>query len=225
MAEGCHPKKPHPKPWVIISFGDCTTMKRNPQAELANIEKLMSTAKAKSFLGKEFLTWLWFCSEEDSRYFDILSIDQERYQVQVWVDDRIVLESANSKAHQQTLKGGDPSQSLEAAASLRSGKSIKEIRLGFHVEEIGDFICTFSGDDLNPRSVRLPEPIEEYTQSENFSQLGFRLKCCQVLVDTIDGLFKEFLEERVHDDWQTKGLQKIKAWIRERTSQIDSYLH
>ncbi len=200
-------------------------MERNSQQELANIENLVTTAKAKSFLGKEFLTWIWYCSEDKERSFKIAAKDKEVYQVQVWVDDRLVLESPNSKAHQQTLKGGDPSQSLEATASLQGGKSVKEIRLGFHIEEIGDFICTFSGDDLNPRSVRLPEPLEEYTQTENFSLLSFRLKSCQVLVDVIDGLFSEFLNERVQANWQTTGLEKIRGWIRERSSQISSYLH
>ena len=193
---------------------------------LAHVEKLLTTSKSKSFLGREFLTWLWYYAEKSDSTIEVQSPrSKESFIIALWIDDRLVLESPNTKAHVQTLKGGDPSQSVEAATALLTGKSVKEMRVGFSIDSMGDFTFTLSGQDLAPKTISLPEPPAELSQEEGFSLLSFRLKASQILVDVIDGWFCQFLEERIDVDWNEKGLGDIKDWIQARKPDFSTSLH
>ncbi|SME88290.1 hypothetical protein [Pseudobacteriovorax antillogorgiicola] len=190
---------------------------------LAHVEKLLTASKSKSFLGREFLTWLWYLVEKNDSPMHVQSPRTgHNYLVDIWIDDRLVLESQAAKAHVQTLKGGDPSRSVEAATALLTGKSVKEMRVGFNLDSMGDFTFNLNGSDLAPRTIALPEPPAELSQEEGFSQLSFRLKASQVLVDVIDGLFALFLDERTDETWNDKGLGEIKAWMKQRTPDLSS---
>ncbi|NRA64485.1 MAG: hypothetical protein HRU19_08385 [Pseudobacteriovorax sp.] len=190
-----------------------------------DLEAIANTAKAKAFLGKEFLTWFWYKAERlDGQTLTVAGKSSQRT-FTFWVDDRLVLESHNSKVHQQTLKGGEPSQSLEAAASLQSGNSVKELRIGLNIDGLGDIYCSLSGQNLEPRTVKLPDPPEEFASFEDFNLLTYRLKATRAMIEVIDGLFGIFLLERTQDDWSNKGLSEIKTWIKGRFSDANQYLH
>ena len=193
---------------------------------LSHVESLLTTSKAKSFLGREFLTWLWYHAEKTDSPVSIKSPKRERpYFADLWIDDRLVLESQHTKAHVQTLKGGDPSRSIEAASALLTGKSVKEMRVGFNIDALGEFTFTLNGSDLSPRSIHLPDPSSELSQEDSFSLLSYRLKASQVLVDVLDGLFCQFIEERTDDEWQSRGMGDIKSWIQSRSQDQEHALH
>lgn len=198
----------------------------NNEALLSHVDRLLSTSKSKSFLGREFLTWLWYYVEKSESPFTIKSPkNTETYTIDLWIDDRIVLDSPNGRAHVQTLKGGDPSRSLEAASALLTGKSVKEMRLGFHLNSMGDFTFTLNSQDLSPKSISLPEPSSDSEQDQQVSLLSFRLKATEVLVDIIDGCFSMFLDQRIDQSWQDEGLGAIKKWIRTKKTDLETTLH
>lgn len=193
---------------------------------LSHVENLLTTSKAKSFLGREFLTWLWYLTEKSDGQLQVPCANRKApYTIDLWIDDRLVLESQHSQTHVQTLKGGEPSRSIEATSALLTGKSVKEMRVGFQIDALGDFTFTLNGVDLSPRSILLPEPNSELSQEEGFSLLSFRLKANEILVDILDGLFFMFLEERVDDDWLNQGMSNIKSWIQNRTPELSHSLH
>ena len=190
-----------------------------------SLESIANAARTKSFLGKEFLTWFWYQAEKTDQNQLELETRSGNLSLQIWVDDRLVLESHNSKVHMQTLRGGEPSQSLEAAASLQSGNSVKELRVGFYIRDFGEFTFALAGQNLDPRSIKLPEPPEELAATDGFSSLSYRLKLTRIMLDALDALFQKFLHERTETQWNAKGLADIKGWIANRYHQANELLH
>ena len=152
------------------------------------IEKLKFLQTNRSFLGREYLTWLWFASESRNHIVDVPGYDPfNRY-----VDDKLVLSSARGSVREHALKGGTPATALEAKSALRSGKLVTE---GKFILRQGEKQWTWNmkADDLSIRALRLPpvssEEAETYMKS--------RLQSTEILNDVLTHLFKSFLKIRL----------------------------
>lgn len=174
---------------------------------------------SKAFLSADFLLWLWYFSESSQNPFSVESeMLSKDHPVKIWIEDRIVLESTGSKAHIQTLRGGDPGSSIEAVSGLMTGKTVKELKIGIHVDSIGDFAVLLSSKDLAPKAVQLPNP--EGTQST----LSYRLKMTELATFLIDSLFQKFLALRTSEKWVSEVLNQIEKWIENRGHK-ETHLH
>lgn len=187
-----------------------------------NMEEIHSTATHKSFLGREFLTWLWFFTEsEEGGQFEISTEIHGKVTAQIHIDDRIVLSSKVGLSHDLTIKGGNPSQCQEAALALRHGKSVCELRMSIDMGEAGLFSLTLAGDDLSPKSVHLPEVRDDV----DASPIEQRLRSTLNLATAIDQLFIKFMDERSSKVWETEKLESIRTWIKTRAQERDGVIH
>ena len=107
------------------------------------VENLSTSLETHRYLAREFLTWLWYLIETEEAPYRFNKVRQEfetaDSDLELWIDDRIVLENPSSKAHENVIRGGNPSESIEASAALLSGKTVKEMKLGLRLSDIGEF--------------------------------------------------------------------------------------
>jgi hypothetical protein len=190
----------------------------------SHVESLTNMSKAKAFLGREFLTWLWYMAETNEERLQAPGRVTGTLDFDIWVDDRIVLEASSGMSHSNVMKGGDPSQSFEAAAALTTGKTVKEMKLGVNVKNYGEYTAVLHCDELNPRSLKLPKPDAEGGAPVGADELPivWRLKHTEVFLAVLDGLFARFLNLRVDETWQATGLVAMRAWIKQRHKGTDS---
>ena len=184
--------------------------------DLANkLEAFSDISKAKAFLGREFLTWLWYVAESRTDTLPLASGD-ERFDVRLWVDDRMVLEANDAGTH--ALRGGRPGQSPEAAVAMRNGKSVTDIRIGIDIAGWGAFTATLDHRDLMPRALRLPvdDPDQMDDAASDEAPMERRLHLTGIFLAVLDALFSEFLDLRMSDTWPEDGLKPIRSWIQER---------
>ena len=200
-------------------------MSESTQESNNYLDRLLTVCKSKSFLGREFLTWLWFQSEKVEIPFKIKTSGGQSANFDLWIDDRVILESSGAKAHTHTLKGGDPSQSLEAAAALKSGKTVSEIKIGISIDGYGEYTCVLNYQDISPRSIQLPEVIDEEDLMKNVSPLAIRLEQTRHLLSALDCLFIHFLEQRVGEKWENNKVEDIRLWIKDKDAEELSKLH
>jgi hypothetical protein len=184
----------------------------------SHVDQLTTVSKSKAFLGREFLTWLWYVSETSKDPHMATTSAGSEVEFQVWVDDRIVLESGNTNAHQSVMKGGDPSQSGEASVALQSGKMVRELKLGIHLKELGDFTANLHCDDLSPRSLKLPSPSSADEGKVDAIPVITRIRHTQLFVDILDHLFKRFLDLRTQKEWESMHLMHIRDWVKQKSS-------
>ncbi len=188
------------------------------------VETLNAMVRAKGFLGREFLTWLWYLAESQKEPHVAPAKDGPDVEFDLWIGDRVVLEASTGLALEHVIKGGDPSQSQEAYTALTNGKSVRELKLGLTITGYGDYTATLHCDDLNPRSLKLPQPDDD-TAPEGAARdlpIVLRLKQTDAFLAALDGLFAKFLHSRTADGWEDGELKDIRGWIKRRQKAAES---
>ena len=191
-----------------------------------HFEELTALTKAKTFLGREFLTWLWyFIEDEDGKFFLKHDDSASPLEVNLWIDDRLVLENQQARAHESVMKGGDPSQSVEASWALRQGKTVKELKLGLQADGFGEFTAVLNATDLNPRSLKLPNlDGPEHVVDPDEPPVMTRLRYTETFLMILDGLFLKFVSSRTDDDFDKKDLTAIRNWVK-HGAKVEKTLH
>lgn len=189
------------------------------------IPEIGTVETQKSFLGCEYLLWLWFVAETEGGEFAFSpslpsshSSSKKLTQGRFWIEDKIVLASSIGESHHVTIKGGVPSKSSEAASSLLSGKSIVELRIGLALGDLEGLALTLRSDELSPRSIQIPELFEGSEQSA----LDHRIQATFLLDAALSSLLQKFLNERCSKVWEDSRLGPIKNWIQSRASHRES---
>lgn len=157
----------------------------------------------KSFLGAEFLTWLWFNAELNAA---VRLASGES--VAVEIVKGIALEAQFGDARGAALSGESPATAPEAATALLQGKKLK--RATFKLAH-GDheWIVTLEAATLSIAGLALPKtgklPFEE--------NLGLRLAALEQLELTIGLLYETFMALRLDEGLWKPELRGIQHWV------------
>jgi recombination associated protein RdgC len=161
---------------------------------------------AQAFLGREFLTWLWFRCETDGGAFDLP--DGE---VGVVFNDYVALVSEGEEREENICKKGSAHRSQEARTALSVGKVVSAAKLEIARGERA-FAATIAGDTLDVRSAKYPDPEAEDPEERALE----RLEAMEELAEIIDGLYGLFLAVRLAPVWDAKEVPAVTKWIRKR---------
>ncbi len=168
---------------------------------------VLKNLEEKAFWGHEFLTWLWFRSEESGGALEIEGVGPAT----LWIEDRMVLGSLETESKQNILKDGDVSRSGEAAAALKVGKKLQEARFVL-VREDREYRFVLRGDTFDLQGVQMPRVASEEGDDWHATAL-VRLGLVRECVAAVDGLFEEFARLRVSPAWQRETVPAVAAWI------------
>lgn len=189
------------------------------------IEQSRALARSKAFLGREFLLWLWK-KIDDNR--GEISLSDQRLKARLWLDDRLVLTHFHTDQSSLSIKGSDPTRSLEAAVGLQSGKSVKELKFGAEINGVGPITFVLGYDpnahtNLTPKSLKIPPTVVE--DHDELQLVEARLGAIENTIALIDVLFSEFIDERSASDWTSTKLQNLQRWVKNRPIESQSNLH
>jgi hypothetical protein len=163
----------------------------------------------RSFLGREFLTWLWFVSETEKHKVTIPDLGE----FLLYVDDRIVLSSSGGSVHENVLKGGTPAYAYESQTALRSGKLVDEAKFILQTED-RQWMWTMKAEDLSIRGVRLPSVLEGNAAAHMLE----RIALTRTLVDVLDHLFQRFMGIRLSEGGFQNELGLVSEWMHSKSS-------
>ncbi|MDA8125198.1 MAG: recombination-associated protein RdgC [Deltaproteobacteria bacterium] len=159
-------------------------------------------------IGREFLTWLWFKSEE--RNGTVMLPDEGA----IGVDfiRRLVLESGEGEYAESIVCQGLHSDLKEGKEALRQGKKITAARLKIsHNQTEWEF--TFKADRFHFQSLKLPTlPDQEGDEADKEGQLLERIYLVDRAVQLMDLLFQSFLTIRRTGAWEQEQSRMLK-WI------------
>ncbi len=158
-----------------------------------------------SFLGPEFLTWLWCRSEEFEGRF---RLESEKDPFELWFDDRLTVGSTLVDAQENLFRGGHPTSSPEAHMALRQGKMATEARLRV-VRGAQEWSFVIKAKDLSLSALKVPVVLTK-EEDERFYE---RMYLLEQLDNIIRALYQLFLTERMGSDWHTQHLPHMQAWI------------
>ncbi|MBN1827705.1 MAG: hypothetical protein JW884_00980 [Deltaproteobacteria bacterium] len=163
-----------------------------------------------TFLGREFLTWLWHKSEERNGVVNLPG----QGDIGVIFLRRIVFESGEGEFAETVSCQGFRTDLKEGKAALRQGKKIREARLRLSIGT-ADWEFTFNADNFRFQSLSLPAGPEEKDDSESReARLLDRIGMTEEAVATMEKLFAYFLEKRLSGQWQTEEIPRFDKWLR-----------
>lgn len=172
----------------------------------STIEELHFLQNNRSFLGREFLTWLWFKSESQNNKLTIGKLGTFHF----FIDDKIVLSSTSGSVLENSLKGGSPAYASEAGMALSTGKLVHEAKFILQDSE-RQWSFSVMANDLSIRGIRLPPVVE----SDSQSHISKRIIYAQFVTDVIDELFKEFMNIRTSSNF-SEELLNIRKWMTDK---------
>ncbi len=164
-----------------------------------------------TFLGNEFLTWIWFLIEKDQ---DIAAIMAYKEPISLEIGNSIVLENnLGDKSKEKITIKGDKAGLEEGTTALKKGALVTQLNLLCKMGEEEEYKFTIRGESFNITGLKTPST--QTTKSEDELE-GMVLEKAYLLLKVtgvIDTLFLKYIEQRISDDWKTKGLQQINNWI------------
>lgn len=162
------------------------------------------------FLGNDFLTWIWFLIETDQ---DISSFLNSKDTITLEVGNSIVLENKlGDKSKEKISIKGDQAGLEEGTTALKKGAFVTQINLISKINE-DEYKFSIKGESLNVTGLKTPKTDLSKNSDEIEGLILEKSFFCFKIFEVIDTLFLNYVEQRISEDWNTKGLQDIKNWI------------
>lgn len=166
--------------------------------------ELYQRVEATAYLGREFLTWLWFRGDKNDGQFEV-----NGETIAAWFDAKLKLSSTGTLKEESVIKSDRPTDTEEARVSLRSGKQVDEAKLSL---SIGPKIWTMTvkSSDLSLHSMKLPALLGTTDEDCVYERLAL-LEECQ---DTFDALFATFARLRLDDRAWSAEIEAMREWVQ-----------
>ena len=167
------------------------------------IERLESTG----FLGKEFLTWLWFQSDTQSGLIEVANGSSV---LEVWFVDRLTLSGAGQSSSRVAVRSEEPGSSWEARTALRAGKKVSQASVRI-VREQREWSATIGGATLALSGVKLPAILTRDADD----QMNERFHLLDELDEMVRALFVRFMSLRFDRAGWDVEMKKMRSWVAE----------
>ncbi|MFT5702218.1 MAG: hypothetical protein ACI8ZB_005129 [Desulforhopalus sp.] len=173
---------------------------------------LVDLIAEKRFLGQEFLTWLWWKSEERGGSIELVGEGD----ITVVFEKHMLLESGEGESSEKITCTGLQAELQEARTGLQMGKKLEQARILIGQGDY-EYSLTLSGALMEFKNVRLPKTeATENDKSANPEEVeGMileRVYLLEQIIRIINELFKMFLVIRVSQDWREE-LMKVRSWV------------
>jgi hypothetical protein len=172
--------------------------------------------REKAFLGREFVTWLWFKADRAGGRIEIPG----KKVVEVAFLDRMTLDLSDVERPQTVILKGEQSELREGLAALKEGKKIEEARISIQASD-NEFTLVLKGTWMNFGSFRPPPILPPDQTDDQVADEGAFLEKAFLIdegMETVDMLFEYFLTLRISDEWETSELPAIRQWIATEAS-------
>jgi recombination associated protein RdgC len=163
-----------------------------------------------ALLAREFMTWLWFKSEERDGTVSLPG----QADVRLTFEKRVVLESGEGEYSETVSCQGLHADLREGKAAIREGKKVREARL--RLERDSDrWEFTLKADRFQFQSMKLPQTggLDE-EGLENEGGILERIGLVETGLRTMDDLFAFFLKRRLSAQWAAEEIPRVKAWLK-----------
>ncbi|WP_242395838.1 hypothetical protein [Anaeromyxobacter oryzisoli] len=185
--------------------GRATDEETRDEAEVEKDKAREQLFRGRTYLGREFLTWLLWRSESTAAVTALEDVD-----VEVIFTGRLTLRGLAGDVVELVARGAAAPYAEQVRRALDVGLLVHQARLRItHGEQV--FEATLDAEFLDVRAAKLPELLTE----EEDDRLLERLALTGKLSALVDALVGTFLEIRASPTWRRKVVPAMKAWMGE----------
>jgi len=161
-----------------------------------------------SLVGREFLTWLWFKSEERNGRIALSPAED----IELHLLKRIALETGEGEYAQGVVCSGLHAELTEGKEAVRRGKKVKEAGIKLH-RDANEWEFAFKADTFYFQSLRMPVGDRQDAQEDPSALLLERIYLIEKAATTLDALYASFLAVRFSADWTQKEKPLLTKWL------------
>lgn len=172
------------------------------EAEAEQTKVMEELVRGRTYLGREFLTWLLWKSNEASAQ---VSMDDEP--VTVLMVGKVVLRGLAGEATELTVKGVMAPYSAVVRRALLDGLLVHVARLRIQQGE-KVYEATVDAEHLAVRGAKIPKVLSE----EDDDKVIERLFLAERLSLIVDALFRRFMDVRVTQAWAAE-VREMRGWM------------
>ncbi len=167
------------------------------------LEKYHLYSQAKSFLGREFMLWLWK-HIEDAPVHDI-----EGKQVEIWLQDKVNYTNPNRHkgVTKMAIQGEESASNEISRLALKLGMQPSEYRIGMRINGQTEMVFSMT-PSLSIKSWKLSIHDEISDDDKTMEEFDYMV----LTDDVITSLFDTFLQKKSGTDF----LPEVSKWIRSR---------
>lgn len=178
---------------------------------------LVDLIAEKRFVGQEFLTWLWWKSEERGG-----GVLLEGYgDIVIAFEKHMLLEFGEGEYSEKIICSGLQAELREARTGLQMGKKLEQARIKLSYGEY-EWNFTLAAALMEFRSVKLPKTAGTEGGDDNPEEVeGMileRIFLFEELVRVVNQLLKQFLHVRVSDQWPQE-LTELRDWVSQQENE------
>jgi hypothetical protein len=157
-----------------------------------------------SYLGNEFLLWLWFVLENEG---DTLKLP-DKSEVAMMLARTLVLDCPLARSGNEIIRSDAPTVLPESRRAIQVGKLPRQVGLTL-VRHDHQYDLTLQAETMAVGGAKLPAAEE----TEEHARLEERVDQLRHLVETVSLLYEAFLQRRLVADWP-KELECMKRWLQ-----------
>ena len=180
---------------------------------------LVDLITEKRFVGQEFLTWLWWKSEERGGSVEL----EGQGDIIVVFEKHMLLEYGEADYNERLVCSGLQTELKEARTGLRTGKKLEQARLQL-IKDEKEYNLTLGASFFEFRNVRLPKTEGADSASENSDAelegaVLERIYLFEELVKIVNDLLRMYVEVRTSDNWPEE-LARVRTWVHKSADQV-----
>ena len=187
-----------------VGVDGAATEEKQDEAEVEKGKAREALLRGRTYLGREFLTWLLWRSEEGEPLAEF-----EKAGLTVLFLGRVVLRGVSGDVTELSARGSMAPYSEQVKHSLDRGLLVHQARLRImHGER--PFEVTLDAEFLDLRAAKLPELMSE----EEDSRLTERLYLAEQLSAMVQTLVEAFITVRAGRAWSKQVVPAMKEWMQ-----------
>jgi hypothetical protein len=186
--------------------GQSTAEETKDAAEVEKDQAREQLLRGRTWLGREFLTWLLWRSEPGDPL-----MDHDGQPVTVLFTGRTVLRGLHGEVVELSAKGAMAPYSVQVKRALADGLLVHSARLRFTCGE-RTWEAGLDAEHLDVKSAKLPELLTE----EEDDRITERLDLAEQLSGFADALVTRFLAVRTSKSWGKEAVPAMRRWMEGR---------
>ncbi|MFZ0243138.1 MAG: hypothetical protein WAL90_15970 [Desulfobacterales bacterium] len=165
-----------------------------------------------SFLGNEFLTWLWYTL--DNEVSQLARIDADLSALEI--GNRLVLENRGGEGLETITIKGDDAGLEEGLLSLGKGALVAEMNLLYRS---GDHTWQFNlkGESLNISNFKPPETGAAETKEDIEGAVLEKIYLYEKIIRFVEGAYRHFILLRVSENCEKDLIAPMRQWIKKQS--------
>ncbi len=164
-------------------------------------------------LGRDFLTWLWYKSEQNNGIFKTVSGED----FALYIEQKVVVEGGEGESREKAVCTGLMSELREAKLGLRTGKKVVKAKIKVE-QDSNEWIMEVDAADFTFSGLKTPKVDTKLEEGDDPDSIFLeKIFLVEKGVGFLDDVFHSFVEKRFSIDWQGE-VDAFRHWLYEDKS-------